>query len=223
MFLMTLICPSFTQRKTSVIPAVRSRLGTSKLPHGRSIALKKTLHKRQNKRTKKRQVRRPWWHAWGLQGLLLCPKLQASALCYKTKLSVHNFTIFDIISHDATNYLWHEGEDGLTANEFASCIVNFLEANPSYEEYILLSDGCGYQNRNLPLSNVLLKFATEKQKTVTQKHLERGYTQMECDSVHSVVERRLRDRDICVLAEYAAVIQGARSNPRPYYVRSPPW
>lgn len=44
-----------------------------------------------------------------LQGLLLCPKLQASALYYKTKLSVHNFTSFDMTSNDAANYLWHEG------------------------------------------------------------------------------------------------------------------
>lgn len=51
-----------------------------------------------------------------LQGLLLCPKLQASALYDKIKLNVHNFTIFDMISHDATNYLWHEGEAGLSAN-----------------------------------------------------------------------------------------------------------
>ena len=154
-----------------------------------------------------------------LQGLLLCSKLQVSDLYYKTKLSVHNFTNFDTISHKATSYLWHEGEAGLTANEFASCIVNFLEANPSYEEYILWSDGCGYQNRNLLLSNSLLKFATEKQKTVTQKYLERGHTQMECDSVRSVIERRLRDGDICIPAEYAAVIRGACSNPRPYHVR----
>ena len=154
-----------------------------------------------------------------LQGLLLSPKLQASALYYKTKLAVHNFTMFNMASLDATNYLWHEGEAGLSANEFASCVINFLEENLSYDEFILWSDGCGYQNRNLLLSNALLKFATEKKKRVTQKYLERGHTQMECDSVHSVVERKLKNRDIYVPAEYAAVIRGARSNPRPYNVK----
>ena len=154
-----------------------------------------------------------------LQGLLLCPKLQASSLYFKTKLCVHNFTIYDMTSHDASNYLWHEGEAGISANEFASCIVHFLKDHPSYEEYILWSDGCGYQNRNLLLSNALLKFATETQKTVTQKFLERGHTQMECDSVHSVIERRLRNRDISVPAEYVVIIRGARTNPRPYHVK----
>ncbi|XP_049318931.1 uncharacterized protein LOC125780591 isoform X1 [Astyanax mexicanus] len=154
-----------------------------------------------------------------LQGLLLCPKLQASALYYKTKLGVHNFTMYNMATHDATNYLWHEGEGGLTANEFASCIIHFLEEHSMHDEYILWSDGCSYQNRNIVLSNALLKFATEKQKVVTQKYLEKGHTQMECDSVHSVIERRLRDRDIHVPAEYATVIRAARSNPRPYNVQ----
>ncbi|CAJ1057799.1 uncharacterized protein LOC122137067 [Xyrichtys novacula] len=154
-----------------------------------------------------------------LQGLLLCPKLQAFTLYYKTKLSVHNLTIFDMISHSATNYLWHEGEAGLSANEFASCVVHYLEAHLLCNEYILWSDGCGYQNRNLQLSNALLRFAMEKKKPVTQKYLERGHTQMECDSVHSVIERKLRHREICIPAEYAAVIRGARVNPRPYKVR----
>ena len=154
-----------------------------------------------------------------LQGLLLCPKLQASALYFKMKLSVHNFTIYNMASHEATNYLWHEGEGGVSANEFASCIVDYLETHPTYTEFILWSDGCGYQNRNLVLSNALLKFATERKKQVTQKYLQRGHTQMECDSVHSVIERKLRNRDVHVPAEYAAVIRGARSSPKPYELK----
>lgn len=154
-----------------------------------------------------------------LQGLLLCPKLQASALYYKMKLGVHNFTIYDVASHEATNYIWHEGEAGLSASEFASCIVHFLEAHSTFTEFILWSDGCGYQNRNLILSNALLKFATEHKKCVTQKYLQRGHTQMECDSVHSVIEKKLRGRDIHVPAEYVAVIKGARSRPGPYNVK----
>ena len=152
-----------------------------------------------------------------LQGLLLCPKLQASSLYYKTKLCVHNFTIYDMTTHDASNYLWHEGEAGITANEFASCIVHFLKEHPSYDEYILWSDGCGYQNRNLLLSNALLKFATETQKIVTQKFLERGHTQMECDSMHSLIERRTI-KDIHTPRDYIVIFDTARLRPSPYKV-----
>lgn len=132
-----------------------------------------------------------------LQGLLLCPKLQASALYYKMKLGVHNFTIYDVASHDATNYIWHECEAGLSASEFASCIVHFLEAHSTFTEFILWSDGCGYQNRNLILSNALLKFATEQKKCVTQKYLQRGHTQMECDCSQRDREKTLRERYSC--------------------------
>lgn len=120
-----------------------------------------------------------------LQGLLLRPALQAPARYYQTKLSVHNLTIFDMASHDATHYLWHEGEAGLPADEFALCIVH-----------------CGYQNRNPLLRNDLLK---EKQKIVTQKYLKRGHTQRE-------LILRWRERDVGVLAEYA--FTATMENPR---------
>ncbi|KAK0138536.1 hypothetical protein N1851_024948 [Merluccius polli] len=139
-----------------------------------------------------------------LQGLLLCPKLQASALYYKMKLG---------------RQITFGMRVRVSANEFASCIVDYLETHPTYTEFILWSDGCGYQNRNLVLSNALLKFATERKKQVTQKYLQRGHTQMECDSVHSVIERKLRNRDVHVPAEYAAVIRGARSSPKPYELK----
>ncbi|KAL7379593.1 hypothetical protein ABVT39_002008 [Epinephelus coioides] len=141
-----------------------------------------------------------------LQGLLLCPKLQASALYYKTKLGIHNFTIFDMVSHDATNYLCIEGEAGLSANEFASCIVDYLEAHPELKPAL---KQCPPQ----------VTTATEKQKPVIQKFLQRGHTQMECDSVHSIIAGTYMSLCLSLLSEYAAVIRGASFIPRPYQVR----
>lgn len=154
-----------------------------------------------------------------LQALLLCPKLKASAVYYKTKLAVHNFTVYNMVNHDGTCFVWHEGEGGLSANEFASCIVDYLSQHDEYVEYILWSDGCGYQNRNTTLTNALINFATANNKVVTQKFLERGHTQMECDSVHSVIERRLKDQDIHVPAEYVSVMKKARTKPKAYEVK----
>ncbi|XP_061528459.1 uncharacterized protein LOC133400154 isoform X1 [Phycodurus eques] len=142
-----------------------------------------------------------------LQGLLLAPKLQPSALHYtKTKLCVHNFTLFKMASQETTNYLWHEGEAGISQDELASCVVDFLLTNTANQEYILWSNADQY--RNLVLSNALLKFATDSHKPVTQKFLERGHTRTECDAVHTAVRRRLKKRDIHVPLEYAAVIGG---------------
>ncbi|XP_067283020.1 uncharacterized protein [Pseudorasbora parva] len=151
---------------------------------------------------------------------LFCPRLNVSALYCKTKLTVHNFTIYDMSTHKTTCYVWHEGEGALSASEFASCVIDFLSKHKKHEKYILWSDGCGYQNQsNSVVDSALLKFSTEKKKVVIQKFLEKGHTQMECDSVHSVIERRLRNQEIYVPAQYIALMKSARSKPSPYEVK----
>jgi len=54
-----------------------------------------------------------------MQSVLLAPRQQASALYYKTKLCIHNFTFFDLNTKDGVHYVWHEGEGGLSAMSFA--------------------------------------------------------------------------------------------------------
>ena len=62
-----------------------------------------------------------------LESVLLAPSLNASALYYRTKLTVHNFTVYNLATKDVMCFVWHEAEGGLTANEFASCVIDFLE------------------------------------------------------------------------------------------------
>lgn len=45
-----------------------------------------------------------------LESVLLAPVLKASTLPYRTKLACHNYTIYDLHSHDAKCYFWHEGD-----------------------------------------------------------------------------------------------------------------
>lgn len=154
-----------------------------------------------------------------LQAVLLTPRLKASALYYKSKLCVHHFTVYNMATKDVQSYVWHEGEGGLTANEFASCITDFLEENPGFMKYVIYSDGCTYQNRNSTLSKALLHFSVKKNVRIEQKVLEKGHTQMEVDSVHSCVERQLRNASVYVPAQYVDRIQSSRSIPRPYRVK----
>nr|CAI5827869.1 unnamed protein product [Callosobruchus analis] len=93
-----------------------------------------------------------------LQAVLLCPLLKASAIYRKKKLIFHNFTMFNNVTHEVTCYVWHEGEGNITANEFSSCIVDYIEknCNEKLKEIILWSDGCTYQNRNSILSRIEL-------------------------------------------------------------------
>lgn len=157
-----------------------------------------------------------------LQALLMCPKSTVSSLYYKMKLSVHNMTFFNLDTKDGYCFLWNETEGCLSSNEFGSIISNFvlslLPLPTDKEKIILYSDGCAYQNRSTNICNALLHIAVTKKVIIEQKYLEVGHTQMEADSIHSTIERRLRFRSIQVPADYIAVIKEARIS-QPYLVQ----
>lgn len=75
-----------------------------------------------------------------------------------------------------------------------------------------------YQNRNVNLANSLLNLAMLKNIFIVLKYLTRGHTQMECDAMHSTIERKLKHRDINVPAEIVQVFLQFRRNPRRYNV-----
>ncbi|CAB3256002.1 unnamed protein product [Arctia plantaginis] len=155
-----------------------------------------------------------------LQSVLLSPRSNVSSLYYKTKLIVHNFTVFDCKRNKGYCYIWNESEGKLTSNEFSTVIIEaiekFITQNPleSNQEIIIYSDGCTYQNRNSVLSNALLNYSMEKKVTVKQKFLEKGHTQMECDSMHSVIERAIKNKKINIPADYVYIAKTAcKKNP----------
>ena len=95
-----------------------------------------------------------------LQSLLLCPKLEASCLFYRTKLCCHNFTLFDLTTKAVMCYFWNETCADLSASTFTTCIIDYLNNLDltNTDKVILYSDGCTYQNRNTTLSCALLQF-----------------------------------------------------------------
>ena len=147
---------------------------------------------------------------------MLCSKLLASAFYYKTKLACHNFTIFDLNTKAVTCYFWHEGEGNLSSNLFASWVDHYFDSvlarDSAIKEFVLFSDGCTYQNRNVLLSNALLKLAVEKQIKITQKYLEKGHTYMIVDSVHSVIEHKVKNKPIYVPQHYIDAIKEVRQD-----------
>jgi len=158
-----------------------------------------------------------------LQSVLLCPKSNVSSLYYKTKLIVHNFTVYDIKRKLGYCFLWNESEGGLSSNEFSSIITYFLQkfvidiAKQSKTDIILFSDGCTYQNRNATLANSLLNLSILSGVTITQKFLQHGRTQMEVDCMHSTIERKIRDKKINIPADYVSICKTACTK-HPYIV-----
>lgn len=157
-----------------------------------------------------------------LQALLLCPKSNVLALYYKMKLSVHNCTIFNINTNEGFCYVWYECEGGVSSNEFATIISNFVVSQLPLPEgkqtIVLYSDGCTYQNRCSNVANALLHVASTHNVTIEQKFLEVGHTQMKADAMHSCIERKLKNKNINVPADYVTICIEARKSPAPYTV-----
>lgn len=83
-----------------------------------------------------------------VQAVLLCPRIQALATYYKTKLKVHNYTHYNLKTKEVICYLWHEGNGGLDSDVFASIMLKHLKSKideAPCQKIILWSDGCGYK------------------------------------------------------------------------------
>lgn len=152
-----------------------------------------------------------------MQSVLLCPKLLVSEQYYKTKLAIHNFTIYIKNTRDAHLYVWHEGDGGVTANNITSCIIQFLKDHcMSYKKVVLISDGCAYQNRNKVLCSALSNLSLLTGIEIEQIILEKGHTMMEVDSVHSTLER-VFNPPIYSPSDYISRMNQARPS-QPYIV-----
>lgn len=117
-----------------------------------------------------------------LQSVQLCPKLLVSAQYYKQKLQIHIFTIYINNNKDVVVYIWHEGDGGVTACEFITCIMGFVQkekAEKGYKKFTIISDGCAYQNKNKALASAFADFAKRECLDIEQIILEKGHTMME--------------------------------------------
>lgn len=88
-----------------------------------------------------------------VQAVKLYSQLQTSSLYYKTKLQVHNFTVYNLATKDSKNFVWTEVAGELCASVFATCIAKYLNIilQKDLKPVIIYSDNCGYQNTNVIL------------------------------------------------------------------------
>ncbi len=90
-------------------------------------------------------------------------------------------------------YCWDEAN--LPSEVFAHLQHNHfskvLEDNTEIKKLTIWSDSCGYQNRkkNTAITNMYFHLASSSDIVIEQKYLVSGHTQMECDSMHSTIEK----------------------------------
>lgn len=154
-----------------------------------------------------------------VQAVKVVPQLNCSSQYYKMKLQLHNFTIYNIESHDSVNHIWDETEGQVVASCFTTCVTtflkNYIDVNTNIKRIIIYSDGCGYQNRNIVLSNALLNLCQKYDLTIEQKYLVKGHTQMECDSTHSLIERRVKNKVFYLPSDFTDHVRLSRMDPKP--------
>lgn len=155
-----------------------------------------------------------------LQKVLDTPSAEAGPLFYKRKLSVYNLTFFNLDTKLCQAFIWDETEGHRGANEIASCVLHYLSALPaSVSEVILYSDSCMGQNKNMFMTSMLHNFLQSDTSiiTISQKYLEPGHTQMEVDSVHSVIERAKKGVEVFIPRDWTNIIKKAKKT-NPYMV-----
>ena len=155
-----------------------------------------------------------------LEKVLPCPYTNAGIVYYKRKLAMYNLTVYELESHKAICYMWHEGEGGRGSNNMATCIYKYLESlPPNISHVIMYSDTCGGQNRNQNFA-VMCCVATQKLpiETIDHKFFESGHSQMECDSVHSAIDTAgKRVMEVYAPSDWIMIAKSARKKD-PYQV-----
>lgn len=211
----------FSPKKDQCDTCCSYKVGNIAEEEYRSHIKKKDMARSEKVRDKERARQLDDVHVFtqDLQAVKLCPQLQASALYFKTKLCVHNFTMYNLANKEVTCYWFDESNAGLTASVFISCIIDCFKKTLQKKcmPIILYSDGCTAQNRNVYLSNALLQLSMEKNIIIEQKFLEKGHTQMECDAVHSSIEQKLKNQEIFLPSQFATLSKQARPQ-KPYLV-----
>lgn len=152
-----------------------------------------------------------------LQQTIVCPKLSVGSAYYLRKLNIYNFTIFELSSSQGYCYTWTEEEGGKGATEISTCILKWLREkdDEGWQHIIMYSDTCGGQNRNKIVSTMCSVFlqTARNVKLIEQKFFEPGHSQMECDSMHSVLERCWSTRDVHLPSEYTDLMCNACAKP----------
>lgn len=154
--------------------------------------------------------------------VLQCPHGNINVFYYKRKLSSFNFTVFDIGKRKAVCYMWDESVAKRGANEVSSCLLDFMQTNvdQGVKAFRFWSDNCAGQNRNRFVFSLYVFAARKFNICITHRFLQKGHTQNEGDSVHSVIERASQTKTIFTPHEWRLLVRWAKNEGEPYVVRN---
>lgn len=158
-----------------------------------------------------------------LQAVLSTPKGSAGQIFYLRKLAVYNLTVYNLGNQEVKCYLWDETQGKRGANEIASCVYDFIMLSHNRISSVrMMSDGCGGQQKNSIFATMCLELCINHPslETVDHQFFEPGHTEMECDSIHSKVEKKSKHVPVYTPECWAQVIRDSRMSPQPFVVKT---
>lgn len=137
------------------------------------------------------------------------PRAEASSFYYKRKLTVHNFTIYDLTSKKSNNYCYDESLSGVGPNEVCSCLWMYIneKIKEHATDFRFISDNCRGQNKNRFVFFFYAYCSATFHVDISHTFLVHGHTENEGDSVHSTIERGLKKQSIFVPDEFYEIIK----------------
>lgn len=156
-----------------------------------------------------------------LEAILMVPQASNSELFYKRKISIYNFTIYDSLSNGFC-YMWDEMNGKKASSEIFTCLYRYISELPNTVTHLTTwSDTCSGQNRNKFLLAAMV-FAVNSPNThvnlIDIIYLESGHSYMECDSMHSKIEKAKKNKRIYIPSEMRMIVEQARMKPKPFNV-----
>ena len=113
-----------------------------------------------------------------------------------------------------TTVVWHEAIAGRLAQDICSTYWNFFVQKQRDTEHIVLwADNCSAQNKNWQFFTFLASAVNSHliaAKTIRMNYLVTGHKFMSADSVHSAIERELKNKgDCCDWEDFTSVLENA--------------
>ena len=120
-----------------------------------------------------KKIRTNWINRLCLRLTRRPPKSEMNRIYYRSKLNVQKLFFFNNIINKSVVLLLNEVKGEISAKEFASILVYFIEnkilpLNKSFKKIIFDSDGCYYQSRNSVISSAFLNALIKHSITLEQ-------------------------------------------------------
>ncbi|CAH1107001.1 unnamed protein product [Psylliodes chrysocephalus] len=153
-----------------------------------------------------------------LQKVLTTPHGSSMLLGFSRKYACYNFTIYENGSANGGCYFWGEKDGKRVANEICSHVFAYLsqlDRTGDKECVHFFCDNCPGQNKNKQMIAMLIHFLgiSKVVKNITITYLVPGHTYMPVDSIHAIIEKKIKKMFIQVPSEWPTILPNARKPP----------